>query len=593
MNNDVEFTRTTSFNEMLGFVNHIEKNKPSFHRTTHIHFLRNFTIEPIEPFLKFYLYSAHINVHITYSDYDAIHTEILNSDSTLILEQPEFVVLSLFYHVNDLFSHSQYQNLSDLKNYVITLYESLIEKTKSLILINTFIPSSHGTLIQHSADIDGLPAVYEQLNYFINEFASAHASRIILLDWNKYVRLLSEEKSIDHRYWYMNKAPFKKEFLNQYAVDISNIVKLVKGQIKKCLILDCDNTLWGGIIGEDGLEKIKLDYYEYPGKIYYDFQQRIINLYNRGILIVLCSKNNAEDVWNVLDNHPASLLKREHIAAHKINWNDKATNIKEIAEELNLGFDSLVFIDDSAFECGLVSKFIPEITVLQVPKELYLLPQLLLKNKIFESLNINEADKKRTLSYQQEQLRRTSAQQFVDIEEYLKSLNLKLNIHIAKDSEFARIAQLTQKTNQFNLSLKRYTEKEIQQFSQCENTKIFSLWTSDKFGDYGLTGVFIAKNNSNHIYIDSFLQSCRILSKRIEYAFFTYCFEQLKSAWDITTNCYTDYFQTQRNGQIFQFLQMLGFRKMNEKDNFHEYELNQLSLLPNFNFIQINEGKHS
>ena len=220
-----------------------------------------------------------------------------------------------------------------------------------------------------------------------------HRAQFFLVDFERIIRLLGEEKTIDYRFWYTSKALFKKDFLNAYAQEIVKIAKALKGRTKKCLVLDCDNTLWGGIIGEDGISGIKLDKHIYPDKLYYEFQQNVINLHERGIIIALCSKNNEEDVWEILDNHPSCLLKRRHVAAWRINWDDKSSNIKSIANELNLGIDSFVFVDDSPLECELVKKMLPDVTVLQVPQKLYTYPKILLHDGWFDTLHISEEDK--------------------------------------------------------------------------------------------------------------------------------------------------------------------------------------------------------
>ncbi len=575
-----------NFNTMLAFVNSAEKNANVFPHTLKIRFLRNFTIEPIEAFLKFHLYQAQINPTISYSDYGSIQQEILDPNAYIAKEKPDILVFSLFYHVNDLFSHPHLHSLDEAKKELCDFLMLLSEKTNALILINTFIPPFYSALSAGLVEIEGTPHHYSAINHFIRAYVTQHSKRFILMDWEKYSRQLGELESMDYRYWYMNKAPFKKAFLNRYAVDITRVAKVLKGKIKKCLVLDCDNTLWGGIIGEDEVSGIKLDTYEYPGKIFYDFQQTVLKFYKQGVLIALCSKNNEADVWQVLDHHPASLLKREHLSAYRINWQDKATNIKELASQLNLGLDSFVFVDDNPAECELIRTLLPEVTVFQVPQDLSLLPSLLLRENIFDVLGINEEDKNRTLSYQQENSRQDFKKQFTDIEDYLRSLNLKLHVFLAKENEFARVAQLTQKTNQFNLSVRRYSEEEIKAFAKVTDKKVFSLWVEDRFGNYGLTGVLIAFRHGEYITLNSLLLSCRILSRRIEYAFVKNCMQQLQNEWQLT--CWrAEFLPTDRNAQVKAFLEDLGFRKMAEKEKIHIYALEKALKIPKIDFIQI------
>ena len=573
-----------NFNSMLSSINQVEKSNLIFEHTIKIHFLRNFTIEPIENFLKFHFYQSRINPVITYSDYNAILQEILDPTSPLLTQKPDIIILSLFEYSNELFSSTK--RLDEMKENIEKIYNQLAQKTDALILVNTNISPSYSSLISISTEIQTTSLFHASLNYFIRNFVAQNNSRFILMDWERYLQLLGENECMDYRYWYMNKAPFKKDFLNCYAKDVARIAKVIKGKSKKCLILDCDNTLWGGIIGEDGLQDIKLDDYEYPGKIFHDFQQSVLSLYNQGVIVVLCSKNNEEDVWQVFDNHPACVLKREHIVAHRINWNDKATNITEIANELNLGLDSVVFVDDSPLECNLVKKLLPSVTVLQVPQNLYSFPQLLFKEELFDILSMNDEDKKRPLMYQQEAGRRESAKQFENIEDYLRDLELTLHIYPVKPSEISRIAQLTQKTNQFNLSVKRYTESEIKYFCESDTSKVFSLVAKDRYGDYGLTGALIASRYNDSVRIDSFLLSCRILSRRIEYAFLFNCLQLLHDEWALT-HCFADFFPTNKNSQIKDFLFNTGFNFKEEKEMLHIYELNGMPMMPKIDFIQI------
>lgn len=578
-------TSTNYFNSLFAFINETEKSNVVFEHSIKIRFLRNFTIEPIEPFLKFNLYQEGIHPCITYSDYNGLNKEILDPSSCLFTEKPDIVVLSLFGYGNDLFSNPQCM-LDEVKTILENLFNQLAEKTSALILINTFIPPFYSPLVSLDKEMFFSSQFYIALNYFIRGYVDRHASRFILADWERYLRLYGEAKSIDYRYWYLNKAPFKNDFLNCYAKDVTRIVKVIKGKIKKCLILDCDNTLWGGIIGEDGLDGIKLDDYTYPGKIFYDFQQSVLNHYKQGTIIALCSKNNEEDVWEVLDKHPGCLLKRFHIAAYRINWKDKPTNISELAKELNLGLDSIVFIDDSQVECELIKNIQPDVTVLQVPHDLYSFPQLLLKEHLFDVLSLNEEDKKRALTYQQENMRRELKKKFENVEDYFSDLDLIVDIHYAKESEIPRIAQLTQKTNQFNFNVKRFTEVDIKHFCDSKTSKVFSLSAQDRYGDYGLTGVLIANYFNDMLKIDSMLLSCRILSRSIEYAFIFQCLQLLYHEWGIN-RCCADFFPTKKNVQVKDFLNTVGFNFKKEEENTYIYELQGMPKIPRIDFIQI------
>ena len=513
-------------------VNEIEKGGKKFVNTLNIFFLRNYTIEGIEPFLKLHLYNEKINPQIFFGGYDTVIQEILDPDSRFLKTQFDIITLSLVIEnfVTDF--ESLYWTSNEAIKKIVEYFNLLSQKTNSIIIVNTFIPPFYNpTGITNSDSIPDKISEVSKINQHIREYVRQNSAQFFLVDFERIIRLLGEESSIDYRFWYTSKAPFKKGFLNVYAQEIVKIGKALKGATKKCLVLDCDNTLWGGIIGEDGINGIKIDKNMYPDKLYYEFQQTVINLHERGVIIALCSKNNEEDVWDVLDNHASCLLKRKHVAAWRINWDDKSSNIKSIAYELNLGTDSFVFVDDSPLECELVKTILPEVTVLQVPSKLYTYPKILLHDGWFDTLNISKEDSKRTQMYKADNLRKINAKNYENINEYLSSLDIRAIIHEVTDSEIVRVAQLTQKTNQFNLTTRRYSEPDINKFVENPLSIVFSLTIKDKFGDLGLTGVLIAYKTKDRVIIDTMLLSCRILGRKAEVAFVDYCLRYLVKKW--------------------------------------------------------------
>src|SRR5690606_34181681 len=245
---------------------------------------------------------------------------------------------------------------------VSSMLSDLVQRTATPVVVNTFLPPldvENGLAVGRGAH--RRVAGVGRLNAAIREIAARHPGQIYVVDSERIARRVGEEKVFDYRFMYMYRTPFRKEFMERFCVEIAEIGRLLKGRTRKCLVLDCDNTLWGGVVGEDGLDGIALNPHEYPGRCFYDFQRTILNLIDQGIVVTLCSKNNEADVLEVLDNHPHSLLRRSHVAAWRINWNNKADNIIELAKELNLGLDSFVFVDDSSMECQLVREAVPDV----------------------------------------------------------------------------------------------------------------------------------------------------------------------------------------------------------------------------------------
>ncbi len=564
----------------------------SLDRTGKVRILRNFTIDLIEPFLKYGMYQAGISPQVSFGGYDTIYQDLLNlsPDQGRDPNTPDITVLSIMLDRLDPTCYAPGWTSVNVSEKVRELFDLAVERTNSLIAVNTFIPPFYreqGIALLH----DVTDREYEicKLNEYVRKFVTERSSRIFLVDWERLVRILGEERSIDYRYWYTSQAPFKLEFLNLYATEISRLIRVSKGDVKKCLILDCDNTLWGGVVGEDGIEGIQLDPNEWPGTAFYRFQISILHLIERGVLIALCSKNNVQDVWSVLNSHPNCLLKREHIAAWKINWDNKASNISALAEELNLGLDSLVFIDDDPAQCELIKQSLPEVQVIQVPERLYNYPDLLHKAGLFDTLTVSKEDRNRTKLYLQEEERNLAQKSFSNIDEYLDSLEMCASIHRAHNHELARIAQLTQKTNQFNLTTRRYSTPEIAALQDDPSTAIFSLNVSDKFGDLGLTGVLIARRFGQSAEIDTFLLSCRILGRELEYLFVDYCLTALERTWNVN-EWKALFIPTRKNQQTSTFWDDLDFQLLSESiDCKHYIASSETRRHFNKTFIEIQE----
>lgn len=304
--------------------------------------------------------------------------------------------------------------------------------------------------------------------------------------------------------------------------------------MKKAIIFDCDNTLWKGVVGE---EEVLHDS---------EIQQDILFLVHRGVIIGLCSKNNEEDILRALEGQ---VLMEEFISVKRINWKDKASNLKEIAQELNIGLDAIMFVDDSEFERELVKAQLPEVLTIH-PKDLMV--------TVLENFNLT-GNITKTQQYRENYLRAKAQEQFADISEYLASLNMVLTIKVNDTSQIPRIAELTQKTNQFNLTTERYTEDEIREV--MDGLRVYSLSVKDRFGDNGLTGVCIISqwDVPQYAIISVFLLSCRILGRGIEYAFMDYIMKDLKKLKYL--HVYGEYIPTQKNKQVENFYSDLGFKR--------------------------------
>jgi FkbH-like protein len=323
--------------------------------------------------------------------------------------------------------------------------------------------------------------------------------------------------AFDTRFYFRNKAPYTGVFFNELARRIASISRNFGTYFYKVLVLDCDNTLWGGVIGEDLISGIKLGPFDYPGNIYWRMQHEFSALERNGILLCLCSKNNLADVDEVFQSHPEMVLKPSQIIFKKVNWNDKSTNLIELSKELNVGLDSIVFLDDSSFECESVRQQLPMVKTIQVPVNLSQYPQAVHEIKeLFMAGGISADSRGKTEQYRQRADALASQVQFESQEAYFFSLKMKVELSCNSISSLERISELTMKSNQFNLTTQRYSETEILHFMQSSDIDIYSFHVSDKFGKSGLTGVIFLRYVDKGVIVENFLMSCRVIGRGVE-----------------------------------------------------------------------------
>ena len=420
--------------------------------------------------------------------------------------------------------------------------------------------------------------------------------RTLLFDQERIESRHGKSRIRDERLWYMASLPFSDSFLPVMAGEYLRYIRPLKGLTRKCLVLDLDNTLWGGVVGEDGLEGIKIGGTSAPGNAFADFQHALLTLSQRGILLALCSKNNSEDVWPIFDTHPDMALRRKDFAASRINWQDKASNIREIAHELNLGLDSFVFLDDNPVERGLVRQSCPEVMTPEMPRDPAQYTRLLRSLDVFETLSLTEEDLRRGELYREQQSRRefeAGAKPAVDapgdLTAYLAGLEMQVTLAPATPFTLPRIAQLLNKTNQFNMTTRRLTEAQVQaRASAPEEWGIYAVSVADRFGDSGLTGAAIVKKSSNVWEIDSFLLSCRVLSRGVEDALLVYLLNQARNAGVFHLRGL--FLATAKNSPASGFYARQGFEQVGEDESTWELRLDAPEAAKDFpDWLQIKQ----
>lgn len=398
-------------------------------------------------------------------------------------------------------------------------------------------------------------------------------SNIYIFDIKNLIEENGRNKFYSKKAWYLGGMKFSSVGEKIIIENLNRCIEAIEGKRKKCLVLDLDNTLWGGVVGEAGIEGIELSDVK-EGARYKDFQKRIKEMENLGIILTIVSKNNYNDAIKVIKEHKDMTLKEDDFVLAKINWKTKVDNITQLAQELNIGLDSFVFIDDNPVERESVKSLIPEVYVPNFPVDSSNLEKHIIEvyNNHFLLLKATEEDQKKSEMYKSNIKRNLANKSSNDFNEFLKELETKVNIWKAEDEDIDRIVQLTQKTNQFNLTTIRYNRSQIKEFIYSDKYDVYVTSVEDKFGDNGKVGLIILEKKFNRVELNTFILSCRVMGRYIE-----------DMIIDFIENVYiekgyneiiTSYIPTERNKPVKTLFERLGYELMALKDNgWKEYRL--------------------
>lgn len=379
-------------------------------------------------------------------------------------------------------------------------------------------------------------------------FDVAHLAETVgLADWH------------DVTLWNMAKLPFASRFLPLYADHVCRLIAALRGKSRKCLILDLDNTVWGGVIGDDGLEGIVIGQGDATGEAHLHVQRTALALRDRGIVLAVSSKNTDDVARRPFREHPEMLLREDHLAVFQANWNDKATNIKAIAEELSLGLDAMVFLDDNPMERDLVRSMLPQVAVPELPADPALYVRTLLAAGYFEAIAYSGEDRKRAEFYQDNARRVSLQKQAGDVDAYLASLNMRMTLQPFDETGRARIAQLINKSNQFNLTTRRYTEADVAAAQNDPDAFTLQVRLADTFGDNGMISVILCRRAEDAWDIDTWLMSCRVLGRKVEQAVLQELLAQARQRG--IRRLIGTYLPTEKNKLVEDHYAKLGFAK--------------------------------
>jgi FkbH-like protein len=534
--------------------------------------LRNITVEPVLPVIAGEIGLLGLQPKFYVGDFDTIAQDIFspksdlfshNADAIILFQWLELLSPALQNEILSLGAKGIEQEIERVLDHFRTQFSALRDQTTAGVLVNNFPILHRPTLGIIEAQSGGVQnAAMVKLNTGLAEVANEF-SDVYIVDLQGLFARLGAASAFDERYWAMAKAPIGKNALVPVGQEYGRFFRALSGHARKCLVLDCDGTLWGGVVGEDGLSGIRLGL-EYPGNSFVAFQREVLNLYNRGVILAVCSKNNEDDVLEVFRDHPDRVLKENHFAALRVNWSDKAENLISIADELNIGVDALVFVDDTDFECDRVRGALPEVGVLHLSGDPSSFRRQLSEAGLFDNLTVSDDDLKRNKSYQAERQRKSLSKTASSLEDYLGSLDIKAKIGLVTEKQIPRASQLTQKTNQFNLTTKRYTEGEIRAFSDRDGSDVLTMWLGDNVAEIGTIGVAIILYKDETAEIDSFLLSCRALGREAENAFLKFVIDNAR-----TRGCKTisgSYLPTKKNAQVSEFYEKRGFDQVEDTE---------------------------
>ncbi|MGY5852947.1 MAG: HAD-IIIC family phosphatase [Candidatus Thorarchaeota archaeon] len=460
--------------------------------------------------------------------FNTFRQESLDSKSELYVSDPDLVILSVdaWSLVDQLFLSNFVRmdagqledEMKRIVNEVTQIAKVLEDKSSALILVSNFIIPVFTPLgIVDNKQKIGLRAFIEGANRLLEE-RLRNSNRIFCVDVDSVAASFGKKDITNWNTWYRGSFPFSEDFTVYLADEYVRYIRALKGLSKKCIVLDMDNTLWGGVIGEDGMEGIKLGNTS-PGIEFVDFQRALLSLYNRGVILALNSKNNFDDAIQVLREHPFQVLKEEHFAAYRINWQHKSQNLVELAKEINIGLDSMVFLDDNPHEREQVRQALPEVMVVDLPKNPRLYRSTLEQLDVFDVLSLTKEDLERGEMYVGKRMRLELEQSASNLEDFLRTLDLVVTVREVTDFDMPRVVQLIGKTNQFNLTTRRYSDAETKDLRDSKDSAVYCMSVKDKFGDEGLVGVAIVRKEDAQWTIDSFLMSCRVIKRSVETAF--------------------------------------------------------------------------
>jgi FkbH-like protein/thioester reductase-like protein len=470
-----------------------------------LNIIASFTAEPVEESLRYWLNKLAYRAKIEFAPYNQLFQQLLNPQSLLF--NANVGVNIILFRIEDWFRFEKAAvnetKVAETVQSFLTILQQAANKSSAPIIIG---------LCPHSPNTVRKLGLSQQLNALDEQILAtvANIPNVYLADLRNLAQDYKVRKTIDEARDQLGHIPFTQEYYAAMGTALTRKAFSLLRPAYKVIVLDCDNTLWQGICGEDGHLGVNVT------PAFAELQKLMLTQQEQGLLLCLCSKNNEADVWQVFSENPGMILRRQHIVAHQINWQRKSKNITALAKELNLGLDSFIFIDDNPAECAEVQDSLPQVLVIHLPERQHDIANYLKHHWAFEFGKVTKEDQARTQLYLQNKQREELRTEITDFTDFLQQLNIEIVIQKLLATDLVRASQLTHRTNQFNATTIRRSENEIQQLLQKNNYHVMSIKVKDKFGDYGFVGLMIAKEDNKTLICETFLMSCRVLGRQVE-----------------------------------------------------------------------------
>jgi FkbH-like protein len=540
-----------------------------------IAYLGSHTLEPLPQYVSVAAAARGLLVAGYVGEFNQYYQEILGETSELKAFDPQLIFLALslrelapqvYYEFSKLSPQAKRAAHDSIVDHVVDWVHQAIKATNASLLIANFaMPAARQAGIADLHEADGETAFYLRLNLALLERLAGNP-RAYLFDMDGVVSRYGKVRAFSPTMYHLARMPWQEGLLPHLADELLRYAQAHVGRTKKCLVLDLDNTLWAGVLGEEGPEGIEVGPGGAVAEAFLDFQRTIAMFKGRGIMLAINSKNNEEDVREAFRLRTEMPLKLEDFSAVRINWENKHENLLAIAEELSIGVDSLVFVDDNPVECTLIEEMLPGVRVVRLPTDPADYAKALLDLMEFEKLSITAEDRAKTRQYQEQRQRAEHRAAVGDLNAYLASLQTEIRIRPPSEANRARVHQLFSKTNQFNVTTKRYSPADIDRFMSDERFVLRTIDATDRFGPLGIIGVYLIDLSQGLPYVDSFLMSCRAIGRGIETAVMNTIKEEL-----LLNRRYeallADFVPTKKNAPARSFYESQGFARVAEDES--------------------------